>query len=142
MVAVAVAAGSVGRSGGGLLDSDAEEEGGEGEDWGDACAGQSSGGEEDCGPAAVEGAEGGARQQEQQAEGEGEDQQAGGAGGPVRRRRVYVYGNYHRYYGYRLGQAFGEDPRLALFERRWFANRRCLDVGCNEGVVTLALATR
>jgi 7SK snRNA methylphosphate capping enzyme len=29
-----------------------------------------------------------------------------------------------------------------VFERAWFARRRCLDVGCNEGLVTLALATR
>lgn len=29
-----------------------------------------------------------------------------------------------------------------VFERRWFARRRCLDVGCNEGLLTLALATR
>lgn len=29
-----------------------------------------------------------------------------------------------------------------MFERRWFARRRCLDVGCNEGLLTLALATR
>lgn len=28
------------------------------------------------------------------------------------------------------------------FERGWFANRRCLDVGCNEGVVTLAITTK
>lgn len=32
--------------------------------------------------------------------------------------------------------------RVQCFERSWFANRRCLDVGCNEGLVTLALATR
>ncbi|KAL4426842.1 hypothetical protein ABPG77_006628 [Micractinium sp. CCAP 211/92] len=74
-------------------------------------------------------------------------------------RRVYVHGNYHRYYGYRF---FGtlpaggqpgedgaaalapqpEDPRLAAFEGTWFARRRCMDVGCNEGVVTLALVQR
>ena len=33
-------------------------------------------------------------------------------------------------------------PALQCFERGWFANRRCLDVGCNEGVVTLAMATK
>jgi len=57
-------------------------------------------------------------------------------------RRLFLYGNYHRYYGYRLGQAFTEDPRLALFERCWFAGKRCMDVGSNEGLVTLSLATR
>ena len=29
-----------------------------------------------------------------------------------------------------------------MFERKWFARRRCLDVGCNEGLVTLALAQK
>ena len=29
-----------------------------------------------------------------------------------------------------------------VLDRRWFANRRCLDIGCNEGLVTLAVATR
>jgi hypothetical protein len=57
-------------------------------------------------------------------------------------RRVYIHGNYHRYYGYRMGQAFAEDPRLAALERAWFARRRCLDIGCNEGVVTLGIAAR
>ncbi|KAL6781054.1 hypothetical protein ACKKBG_A09600 [Auxenochlorella protothecoides x Auxenochlorella symbiontica] len=56
------------------------------------------------------------------------------------RSRLAPHGNYHRYYGYRLGQAFDRDPRLAVMERSWFARRRCMDVGCNEGLVTLALA--
>jgi len=29
-----------------------------------------------------------------------------------------------------------------LLERRWFQGRRCLDIGCNEGLVTLAVAAR
>ncbi len=32
--------------------------------------------------------------------------------------------------------------RRQVMERCWFAGRRCLDVGCNSGVLTLALATR
>jgi ribosomal protein L11 methylase PrmA len=28
------------------------------------------------------------------------------------------------------------------FERNWFVDRRCLDVGCNEGVVTMAVACK
>jgi 7SK snRNA methylphosphate capping enzyme len=56
--------------------------------------------------------------------------------------RVYLHGNYHRYYGYRLGQEFEEDPRLALLERPWFSGKRCMDVGCNEGLVTLGIAMK
>ena len=32
--------------------------------------------------------------------------------------------------------------RRQVMERCWFSGRRCLDVGCNSGVLTLALATR
>jgi hypothetical protein len=59
-----------------------------------------------------------------------------------KRARLAVYGNYHRYYGYRCGGALSEDPRLAVLDRGWFSGRRCLDVGCNEGIVTLAVASR
>ena len=55
-------------------------------------------------------------------------------------RKVFVHGNYHRYYGYRLGKAFEEDPRLGLLEKQWFHKKRCLDIGCNEGIVTLSIA--
>ena len=54
--------------------------------------------------------------------------------------KVFVHGNYHRYYGYRLGKAFEQDPRLGLMERQWFHKKRCLDIGCNEGIVTLSIA--
>lgn len=27
-------------------------------------------------------------------------------------------------------------------EKPWFQNRNCLDIGCNEGMVTLGLVTR
>lgn len=57
-------------------------------------------------------------------------------------RLIYQHGNYHRYYGYRIGQAFNEDPRLSLLEKTWFSNKRCLDIGCNEGVVTLSLVSK
>lgn len=54
--------------------------------------------------------------------------------------KVYIHGNYHRYYGYRLGGAFDQDPRLSVLEKGWFHKKRCLDIGCNEGLVTLSLA--
>lgn len=57
-------------------------------------------------------------------------------------RRVFLYGNYHRYYGYRLGQAFNQDPRLTCLDKTWFSGKRCLDIGCNEGLVTMAISMR
>ena len=44
------------------------------------------------------------------------------------------------YYGYRALGSFEEDPRLRLMQARWFRGREVLDVGCNEGLVTLAVA--
>lgn len=57
-------------------------------------------------------------------------------------KRVFLFGNYHKYYGYRKRNSAVEDPRLTVFERSWFAKKRCMDVGCNEGIVTLDIATR
>jgi 7SK snRNA methylphosphate capping enzyme len=65
---------------------------------------------------------------------------------------VFVHGNYDRYYGYRVpGKGGGrvgaegsetQDPRLELLEKGWFHKKRCLDVGCNEGILTLNLVKK
>lgn len=31
---------------------------------------------------------------------------------------------------------------MQVLDRRWFHNKRCLDIGCNEGVITLAVVQR
>jgi len=49
----------------------------------------------------------------------------------------FQYGNYSRYYGYRLE---GSDPRLRFFNPNWFADKDVLDIGCNVGEVTMAIA--
>ncbi|KAM0884189.1 hypothetical protein ACQ4PT_031140 [Festuca glaucescens] len=33
----------------------------------------------------------------------------------------------------------GEDPRLEIFRKEWFAGKDCLDIGCNQGLVTIGL---
>eukprot|EP00897_Mesotaenium_endlicherianum_P010362 jgi/Mesen1/9354/ME000061S08789 len=53
----------------------------------------------------------------------------------------FIYGNYNRYYGYRVGAALDSDPRLKHFQREWFEGKECLDVGCNEGFVTISVGT-
>ena len=57
------------------------------------------------------------------------------------KRQCFRYGNYHRYYGYRVGETL-EDHRVTHFKDEWFTNKRILDIGCNEGLVGLSLAVR
>ena len=60
-----------------------------------------------------------------------------------KKHETALIGNYAHYYGYRCGPGGGkEDRRLALLPRALFAGRECLDVGCNSGELTLALARR
>ena len=59
-----------------------------------------------------------------------------------KKHETALIGNYAHYYGYRCGASAGEDRRLALLPGALFAGRECLDVGCNSGVLTLALARR
>ena len=39
-------------------------------------------------------------------------------------RKCFRYGNYHRYYGYRVGESL-EDHRIPHFRREWFEGKRC-----------------
>ncbi|KAL5981381.1 hypothetical protein ACLOJK_015436 [Asimina triloba] len=57
-------------------------------------------------------------------------------------KEAFIYGNYRSYYGYRIGQSMSEDPRLALMKKEWFEGKDCLDIGCNQGLVTVAVATK
>lgn len=58
------------------------------------------------------------------------------------RKKRFVYGNYDRYYGYRILKSSDEDPRLKYFEKEWFEGKDCLDVGCNTGNLTIAIARK
>ncbi|XP_020595980.1 probable RNA methyltransferase At5g51130 isoform X2 [Phalaenopsis equestris] len=59
---------------------------------------------------------------------------------PRKRKEVFIYGNYRNYYGYRLHHTMEDDPRLKVFKREWFDNKDCLDIGCNQGLVTITIA--
>ncbi|XP_038878262.1 probable RNA methyltransferase At5g51130 isoform X2 [Benincasa hispida] len=59
-----------------------------------------------------------------------------------RRKHAFPYGNYQNYYGYRVGQNLVEDPRLKVFKKEWFEGKDCLDIGCNNGIVTIQIARR
>lgn len=58
------------------------------------------------------------------------------------RKEVAVFGNYRNYYGYRVGQDLDEDPRLKVMKREWFERKDCLDIGCNSGLITMAIAKK
>lgn len=49
-------------------------------------------------------------------------------------KKTFHLGNYDRYYGYRT-----HDTRLYLFKKEWFYGLRCLDIGCNQGNITIAV---
>ena len=58
--------------------------------------------------------------------------------------KTFIFGNYDAYYRYR-GAASADpsqsgDPRLQLLQRSWFEGRSVLDIGCNSGVITFAMA--
>ncbi|CAM6036056.1 unnamed protein product [Sphagnum compactum] len=59
-----------------------------------------------------------------------------------KRKVVFPYGNYHRYYGYRVGKTLKQDPRMESMQTQWFQDKDVLDIGCNEGHVTIALAQK
>ena len=44
-----------------------------------------------------------------------------------------------RYYGYRPSGAFDLDPRLGSLRAEWVRGKRCIDIGCHQGVVGLAI---
>lgn len=58
------------------------------------------------------------------------------------KQQTYIYGNYRNYYGYRIEKGQEEDPRLAVFRKEWFEGKECLDIGCNQGLITLAIAKK
>lgn len=68
------------------------------------------------------------------------DAGGGGGGGDKKKHFPFIYGNYSGYYGYRSPSV--EDARLKMFSRSMFEGKRCLDIGCNAGELTAAIAHR
>ncbi|XP_019052380.1 PREDICTED: probable RNA methyltransferase At5g51130 isoform X2 [Nelumbo nucifera] len=59
-----------------------------------------------------------------------------------KRKEFAIYGNYRNYYGYRIGQNLQEDPRLSVLRKEWFEDKECLDIGCNQGLITISIAKK
>lgn len=51
----------------------------------------------------------------------------------------FIFGNYERYYYKRYLEAL-KDPRLSIFNKEWFEGKNCLDIGCNDGTLTIMVA--
>ncbi|KAG2580412.1 probable RNA methyltransferase At5g51130 [Panicum virgatum] len=92
-------------------------------------------------PSAAGGAKGEANRKRGNEQGQG-GAGCGGSGQKRKKKEVFIYGNYKNYYGYRIDRNVGEDPRLEAFNRQWFENKDCLDIGCNQGLVTIGLAMK
>lgn len=71
----------------------------------------------------------------------------------VSNNKIFPHGNYPSYYGYvsinlKLTSSYrhknysGFDPRVYVLENAWFECKRCLDVGCNSGFLTIDVAIR
>ncbi|PVG03114.1 Bin3-domain-containing protein [Serendipita vermifera] len=56
--------------------------------------------------------------------------------------RQPIHGNYHAYYYKRENLSTSIDPRLLLLPPDTFKGKRVLDIGCNEGWVTIDIAQR
>ena len=48
----------------------------------------------------------------------------------------YQFGNYDQYYNYRYAERW-RDERINRFDKTFFLNKKCLDIGCNDGSLTL-----
>lgn len=69
----------------------------------------------------------------------------GGGGGGGRAFFQPIYGNYRAYYGKRLRAGnlnIGrlQDDRLELLQPDWYLGRDVLDIGCNDGILSLKIA--
>ncbi|KAK6944933.1 RNA methyltransferase bin3, C-terminal, partial [Dillenia turbinata] len=57
-----------------------------------------------------------------------------------RKMQIFAFGNYRNYYGCLIGPGLEEDPRLKVLMKGWFEGKDCLDIGCNNGLLTITLA--
>lgn len=60
----------------------------------------------------------------------------------IKQKTKFIYGNYNGYYGYRCEKS--EDVRLSALSHNveLFNGKEVLDIGCNDGSLTIALAKR
>lgn len=59
----------------------------------------------------------------------------------LQKSKEYIFGNYPSFYYKRYLEAIKEkDEKLSILKPEWFEGKNVLDLGCNEGVLTLLIA--
>ena len=53
--------------------------------------------------------------------------------------KKFTYGNYNKFYYKRFLEAL-KDTRLQILKQEWFKDKDCLDIGCNDGTLTIMIA--
>lgn len=59
----------------------------------------------------------------------------------VKESQPFRFGNYDKYYSFRYKDRF-QDSRLHILNKDYFLNKDCLDIGCNDGSLTIMLAIK
>ena len=59
----------------------------------------------------------------------------------VKTNKPFRFGNYDKYYSFRYKDRF-QDSRLQILNKDYFLNKDCLDIGCNDGSLTIMLAIK
>ncbi|KAL4507978.1 hypothetical protein ABPG72_021351 [Tetrahymena utriculariae] len=59
----------------------------------------------------------------------------------IKQGKENQYGNFRSYYDHRYEKKWS-DPRLKVLDRNWFLNKEVLDIGCNDGSLTLQIAIK
>ena len=59
----------------------------------------------------------------------------------VNSSQPFRFGNYDKYYSFRYKDRF-QDSRLHILKKDYFLNKDCLDIGCNDGSLTIMLAIK
>lgn len=59
----------------------------------------------------------------------------------IKESQPFRFGNYDKYYSFRYKERF-QDSRLLILNKDNFLNKDCLDIGCNDGSLTIMLAIK
>lgn len=61
---------------------------------------------------------------------------------PSDKKKRFIYGNYDEYYKVKGWKDSWHDVRVDKMDPQWFHGKKCLDVGCNIGIVSILIASQ